>query len=317
MTKKLNVYNCFVHIIVFSRIFGLLQLPQPRFLRSYKRLSIVYKNIWAVSAMLFYTFVFSKSVNFKKEDNELTNWLNNAIDYMKAILGIAMLLSMVGMTPFRKVSFIDLLKKMRDIDDELKVLSVTIPYRKLKTKINLYFYSSLFITAVYLMLKIYLDSSDKFFANVAQISALYFHAITELQFVLYVTQIENRLHILNNWLVDYHTSGRFSNDTYWVTPVGAMSSHLSVVSRIHDKLCIAAKKAEDMYAFRMLLIISICFIVMTLKIYYCFSGLYKFREQSVIQSSIVSIVYGMSQILAMVTACSATENEVIFIFDQH
>lgn len=307
-----NIFTSFVHVLAISRVFGLLQLNVPRSIRPCKRLGLISKNLWIFILVPLYTWTFYNSINIKNDYKELSNWLNNAIDRIKILLGASMLLVMVGFTPFRKYTFLDLLSNMREIDDELKVISIIVPYRKVKNKITILLYSAIGISFIYQGLELYLK--DFWFSNVASESyhalSLYVHLITEMQFVTFVLEIESRLKALNEWLVDYHTSGKVSTDFYWVTPVGAMSSHLSVVSRIHDKLCIIARKTERMFAFRLLLIISLCFIIMTLKTYFCFSSLYKYRDGKAVASSTLAVLFDTGQIMAIVVSAAAASNEV-------
>lgn len=320
MTKRIkpekegHILQTLSLIIMTSKIVG--QIPiavgKPNIANQLisKLNSILFLSIYGVMNLIFI-------LDWSEQDvlvGQTTN-LASYIRKIKTVVGLLIMLVIVGYTPFRKTNFITLTSMVQEIDEELKVMNIKMGYIEAEIKINRCYY-------VFLATGIIFIGADLTMRNICQISNIgeWAHAMTVITQMVCETQIislawilTNRFQILNEYLNQFHTSKRSRKDMCWVTPVGAKSTRLYVVSRIHDKLCIICRKVENTFSSQIVLITAQSFVAVTLKMYNLFSTLIRepyFQIFCFAPIGTVSIIFDLLHIFLIVLFSSAAAKKV-------
>lgn len=312
--KVVNVLTTFSHIISVSRFFGQIPIPVGKSTFANRLISkinsIVYLSIYIV---LLFMLIFDWDAQFQMagQNTQLASYIRR----IKTVVGLLIMLIIVGYTPFRESNLVTLVSLVQEIDDELKIMNITLDYKKIQKRINWCFYAFLATAITYL-------GTDFAVRSVCLISSTgeWVHGMTiiaqmvcEAEIVSLAWLLANRFQILNDYLNNFHTSKISSSDIYWMTPVGAKSTRLSVVSRIHDKLCILCRKVENAFASQLVLIIAQCFVAVIYKMYILFSSMLRVTNDCFAPFATVSIIFDLMNIVLIVVFTSAASIKVIQI----
>lgn len=309
--NQVNVLTTFSHIIAVSRFFGQIPIAVRKSTFANRLISqinsIVYLSIYIV--MLF-MLIFDWDAQFQVtgQNTQLASYLGR----IKTAVGLLIMFIIVGYAPFRKSNLVTLVSMVQEIDDELKIMNITLDYKKIQIKMNWCFYALLATAITYL-------GTDLTVRKVCQISGTgeWVHGMTiitqmvcEAEVVSLAWLMANRFQILNDYLNNFHTSKISSSDVYWMAPVGAKSTRLSVVSRIHDKLCILCRKVENAFASQLVLIIVQCFVAVIYKLYVLFSTMFRVANHCFAPFATLSIIFDIMNVFLIVVFTSAASVKV-------
>lgn len=231
----------------------------------------------------------------------------------KTVVGMLIMLIFVGFTPFRKTNFTALVSMIQEIDEELKVMNVGLDYVETRKKINRFFYGFLATGFAYLGADLSMRHVACHIGSIgewANAMTVITQMVCEAQIVALVWLLADRFQILNDYLYNFHASKRSASEICWVTPVGAKSTRLSVLSRIHDKLCVICRKVENVFAAHLALITTQCFVAVTLKVYNLFSTIIRFNSRCFSLFATLSIVFDLLHVFLIVVFTSAASNKV-------
>lgn len=307
--KKCLTVSAFWHIILISRIFG--QLPfsigKPTIMNKLKSKinSAVFFSIYSVMGLIT-MFAWPNENPFGGLN--INTPLAVYIRRIKNAVGFLVMMIILGYTPFRKTNLVTLVSMIQEIDDELKIVNIKQNFNK----INWYFYAFFIMGITYL-------GADLIMRNVCHIAGMgeWIHGMTIITQMVCETHIVSltwilaeRFQILNDYLNEFHISKISSTDFFWITPVGLKNTSLSVVSRIHDKLCILCRKVDNAFAFQLVLIIAQCFVGVILKMYIMLATIFKPIPHCFTTFAGISIVFDFLNVLIIVVFTSVASTKV-------
>lgn len=312
--KQGNILKTFSLIIMTSKIFGLIPFDVGKTLTANKLLS---KLNSIVILFIYSSMILIFIIDWGDQDvlvGQTTN-LASYIRKIKTVVGLFIMLALVGCTPFRKTNFMTLTSMAQEIDEELKIMNINLDYIEAQIKIKRCYYAFLATGIIFI-------GVDLAMRNICQISNIgeWAHALTVITQMVCETQVislawllTDRFQILNDYLNNFHVNKRSTKDIYWVTPVGAKSTRLSVVSRVHDKLCSLCRKVEKTFASQIVLITAQSFVAVTLKMYNLFSNIIRsdyFSIHCFVPFATVSIVFDLLHVFLIVLFTSAAAKKV-------